>query len=105
MEHEKTKLADLDKLRHGKARRPLPLVYVSPYGKRGRNAAKLVDHCRIPDVAGVDDDLGSSERGDSLGPNQSVCIRDDAHNDLAHGDQRRCKSICGAWSHETGMIA
>src|SRR6266851_4183920 len=85
MEHEKLELADVYKLRHGQARRPVPFVDVSSDDKCRSKAAKLVDDFRFPNVAGVNDHVRAPQCTDGLGTEQPVCVRNDADKDLAPG--------------------
>ena len=85
MEHIEQEFANLDNLRRRKTRCPGTVVVV-PSNDEGRgDATEIVDHAVIPDVPGMDDEIGPPEDTDSLGSNQPVCIRDDAQKDFTHG--------------------
>jgi hypothetical protein len=85
VEHVEMPAVDLDNLGFRQAGRPRFLVDVASFGKDRSESTESFDDLGISDVAGVDQEVTSSQDMESLRSNDPVGIRDDADNDLFHG--------------------
>ena len=68
--------ADLDVRGDRKVRGPGGLVVIAADRECGSHVTQTIQQLWIADVARVNDDIGSAERRERLGPKQSVGIRD-----------------------------
>jgi len=83
VQNEQAERPDLDLLRQREARGPIAGVDIAAYGECGSKLAQPLEHLRLSDVAGVDDEVRSGERGDRLRPNKPVRVGNDADDDVA----------------------
>jgi hypothetical protein len=80
-----TVLVDRSQLGHRQGLRPVRLIDVAAHDEGRRDLAQRVDHLRLADVAGVDDQIRALQRRDRFGSQRPVGVRDDPDDDLAIG--------------------
>jgi hypothetical protein len=80
---------DLEGFRRGKVAGPWLPIHVASHGlDRGHRAQALEDR-RLPDVAGVDDQVDTAERRQGLRPQEAVGIRDHTEASLTGGPSHK----------------
>ena len=73
--------SEFDDFRFGEFAGPRCFVDVAADCGHRRNRSELLENLRLADVSGVNDVIGSPQRGDSFGAKQTVRVGDDADYD------------------------
>jgi hypothetical protein len=69
---------DFQDIRRGNFLRPGFTIHIAADRGDGRDFGQLIENLGITDVPGVDDAVGTFQRGQGFGAKQSVSVRDNA---------------------------
>jgi hypothetical protein len=69
----------LDSCRHGQLGGPIALVDISPNRDHRRYSAQSFDDSKVAYIARMDDQIGSSERGQRLRTEEAMRVRDQSY--------------------------